>query len=96
MGKVNIASNARTHESIVFARVTRQTNEKVLRERRRRDRRKFGVLGGPRCSKIPKKAPESKNAVFRGGERLHTLAIFSGGEKLHPLATNSGGEDSTP
>ena len=90
MAKVNIASNAWAHERIVLRASPAKEMRKWLASAEGASEENLG-FGGLKCSKTPKKAPKSKNAPFRAGERLHPLATFSGGEKLHTLGTFSGG-----
>ena len=43
--KMNIASNERAHERLVFARIPSKSAREMPRERRRRERRKFEAFG---------------------------------------------------
>ena len=43
--KMNIASNERAHERLVFARIPSKSAREMPRERRRRERKKFGAFG---------------------------------------------------
>ena len=63
--KTNIVLNARAHECLVFARAPGQKGIKAIRERRRRERRKFwGFLVAAGQKKHPKMHPKPRMGIF--------------------------------